>query len=149
MIVSSSTRSACGALPYNDVQATIGVPNLIADMNNADLQFTVNDGDLKAGNAITGSTTPTSCADPLYAQGLAYLSSLEKPAMFTPGDNDWTDCDRSSNWSSPTKSFNSLERLDHERNVFFSTSNSLGQHTLKQEVQTEPKCLGYVSDGLR
>ena len=37
--------------------------------------------------------------------------------MFTPGDNDWTDCDRPSNGG-----FNSLERLDHERQVFFSTT---------------------------
>ena len=36
--------------------------------------------------------------------------------MFTPGDNDWTDCDRPSNGS-----FNSLERLDYERQLFFST----------------------------
>ena len=45
--------------------------------------------------------------------------------MFTPGDNDWTDCDRPSNGG-----FNSLERLDHERQLFFSTPNSLGQHQL-------------------
>ena len=57
--------------------------------------------------------------------------------MFTPGDNDWTDCDRPSNGG-----FNSLERLDHERQVFFSTPFSLGQHRLRQEVQTTPLCLG-------
>ncbi len=39
-----------GDLPYSDVQATIGVPNLIADMNRQDLAFTVHDGDLKAGS---------------------------------------------------------------------------------------------------
>jgi len=44
-----------GDLPYNDIQATIGVPNLIADMNAQKLAFTVHDGDLKAGNAIVGS----------------------------------------------------------------------------------------------
>ena len=42
--------------------------------------------------------------------------------MFTPGDNDWTDCDRPSNGG-----FSSLERLDYERKVFFSTPFSLGQ----------------------
>jgi hypothetical protein len=40
--------------------------------------------------------------------------------MFTPGDNDWTDCDRPSNGT-----FSSLERLDHERKTFFSTPFSL------------------------
>src|SRR4029079_17936166 len=44
-----------GALPYSDVQAMIGVPNLIADMNRHDLAFSVHDGDLKAGNGTPGS----------------------------------------------------------------------------------------------
>ena len=35
-----------------DVQALVGVPNLIADMNRQDLAFTVHDGDLKAGDAL-------------------------------------------------------------------------------------------------
>jgi hypothetical protein len=125
-----------GDLPYNDIQATIGVPNLINDMNAQDLKFTVHDGDLKAGNRVNGSTTPTDCSDPLYTQGLAFLNSLRKPAMFTPGDNDWTDCDRPSNGG-----FNSLERLDHERSVFFSTPFSAGQQQLRQQVQTAPLCL--------
>ena len=128
-----------GDLPYSDVQAQAGVPNLIADMNSQDLAFTAHDGDLKAGNGISGSTTPTTCADPLYLQGLAYLNSLRSPAMFTPGDNDWTDCDRAKNGG-----FNSLERLDHERAVFFSDSFSLGQHRLRQEVQKTPLCLGVT-----
>jgi hypothetical protein len=126
-----------GDLPYGDVQATTGVPNLIADMNNSNLEFTVHDGDFKAGNGTPGSTTPTTCSDALYTQGLGYLNSLDGAAMFTPGDNDWTDCDRPANGG-----FNSLERLDHERQVFFSTARSLGRDPIKQEVQTTPSCLG-------
>ncbi len=126
-----------GDLPYSDVQALTGVPNLIADMNRHDLAFTAHDGDLKAGNATVGSVTPTTCSDALYLQGLNYFNSLKAPAIFTPGDNDWTDCDRPSNGG-----FSSLERLDHERALFFSTPFSLGQHRLHQEVQTAPLCLG-------
>jgi hypothetical protein len=126
-----------GDLPYSDVQATTGVPNLIADMNNSKLEFTAHDGDLKAGNGTAGSVTPTTCSDALYTQGLGYLNSLTGPAMFTPGDNDWTDCDRPSNGG-----YNSLERLDHERQVFFGTPYSLGTNPMKQEVQTTPDCLG-------
>ena len=120
-----------GDLPYSDVQATVGVPNLIADMNRQDLAFTVHDGDLKAG-----SNSP--CDDALYIRSLGYLNSLRAPAMFTPGDNDWTDCDRANNGG-----FNSLERLDHERQLFFSTPLSFGQHRLRQQVQTDPTCLGF------
>ena len=46
-----------GDLPYSDVQALTGVPNLIADMNRQELAFTVHDGDLKAGNGTPGSVT--------------------------------------------------------------------------------------------
>jgi len=126
-----------GDLPYSDLQATVGVPNLIADMNRHHLEFTVQDGDLKAGNGTPGSITPTTCSDALYVQALGYFNALRAPAMLTPGDNDWTDCDRPSNGG-----FNSLERLDHERALFFSTPFSLGKKRMRQEVQATPLCLG-------
>src|SRR5215831_12908532 len=125
-----------GDLPYSDLQATVGVPNLIADMNAQKLAFTVHDGDLKAGNSTPGSVTPTTCSDALYVQALGYFNALKAAAIFTPGDNDWTDCDRPSNGS-----FSSRERLDHERQVFFSTDFSLGQRPIRQEVQRDKLCL--------
>lgn len=126
-----------GDLPYSDVQALVGVPNLIADMNRQDLAFTVHDGDLKAGNSTPGSVTPTTCSDALYVQALGFFNALKAPAILTPGDNDWTDCDRPSNGG-----FSSRERLDHERLVFFSTPYSLGHRRLRLEVQSTPLCLG-------
>jgi hypothetical protein len=116
-----------GDLPYSTLQATVGVPNLIADMNSQDLAFTAHDGDLKSGSS--------ECTDAVYTQALSYLNSLRAPAAFTPGDNDWTDCDR-------TAGYSSLERLDHERTLFFSTPFTFGQHRLRQEVQATPLCLG-------
>jgi hypothetical protein len=128
-----------GDIPYSDVQALTGVPNLIADMNAHDLAFTVHDGDLKGGNSTANSVTPTTCNDALYLQALGYFNALKAPAAFTPGDNDWTDCDRPSNGG-----FSSLERLDFERRLFFSTPFSLGQHRMRQEVQETPFCLGVT-----
>jgi hypothetical protein len=126
-----------GDLPYSDVQALVGVPNLIADINRHDLAFTVHDGDLKAGSGTPGSVTPTTCSDAMYVQALGFFDGLRAPAMLTPGDNDWTDCDRPSNGG-----YSSRERLDHERSVFFSTPYSLGQRRLRQEVQSAALCLG-------
>jgi hypothetical protein len=103
---------------------------MIADMNSQRLAFTVHDGDLKAGG------TPP-CDAALYTQALGYFNTLKAPAAFTPGDNDWTDCDRPSNGS-----YNSLERLDYERQVFFNTPFSLGQRRMRQEVQAGQLCLG-------
>jgi hypothetical protein len=125
-----------GDLPYSDTQAQVGVPNLIADMNSQKLAFTVHDGDLKAGNGTPGSATPTTCTDALYVQALGYFNALKSAAMFTTGDNDWTDCDRPSNGG-----FSSRERLDRERQIFFSTPYSLGQRPILQEVQTDRLCL--------
>jgi hypothetical protein len=119
-----------GDLPYSPLQASVGVPNLVADMNAHHLKFSVHDGDLKAGS---GSL----CDDNLYYQTIATLNALEAPAMFTPGDNDWTDCDRPANGG-----YNSRERLDRERVLLFSTPWSFGQRRLLQQVQTDPLCLG-------
>ena len=117
-------------MPYSPTQATVGVPNLIADMNKQDLAFTAHNGDLKAGSG-------SPCDDALYTQALGYFNSLRAPAVFTPGDNDWTDCDRPANGG-----YSSLERLDHERRVFFSRPFSLGRHRMRQDVQTAELCLG-------
>ena len=130
-----------GDLPYSDVQAQTGVPNLIADMNRQNLRFTVHDGDLKGGNGTPGSVTPTTCVDALYSQALRFFDSLRAPAIFTPGDNDWTDCDRPSNGG-----FSSLERLDHERVTFFGDTRSLGHHRIDMDVQTAPLCLSVAGN---
>ena len=127
-----------GDLPYSAVQETVGLPNLIADMNSQQLAFTVHDGDLKTGNGAP------ICNDALYTKALGWFSTLEAPAVFTPGDNDWVDCDRPNNGS-----FSSLERLTHERQLFFSTPNTLGQRTFAQEIQSTPLCLGERPDHSR
>jgi hypothetical protein len=116
-----------GDLPYSSLQATVGVPNLIADMNKQDLAFTAHDGDLKSGSS--------ECTDAVYTQAAKYFQSLRAPAIFTPGDNDWTDCDR-------TAGYSSLAQLDKERKLFFNTPYTLGQHRFLQEVQSTPLCLG-------
>ena len=124
-----------GDLPYSPIQVTTGVPNLIADMNAQDLAFTAHNGDLKQGSGT--AAVPSPCDNQVYADSLARFNSLKAPAVFTPGDNDWTDCDRPSNGGYP-----SLGRLDYERQVFFDTPFSLGHHRMRQEVQTDPLCLG-------
>ena len=127
-----------GDLPYSEIQATIGVPNLIADMNSQHLAFTAHDGDLKAGNGAP------ICNDSLYDTAVTRFNSLDAPAIFTPGDNDCTDCDRQNNGV-----FISRERLDHERQVLFGTPFSLGTHRLKQEVQMTPLCRGFGNTFVR
>jgi len=108
------------------------VPNPDRRHDSQNLAFTAHDGDLKSG--------PSECTDAVYTQALGYFSSLSAPAGFTPGDNDWVDCDR-------TAGYSSLAQLDKERQLFFSTTFTLGQHRLHQQVQSTPPCLG-VSDNV-
>ena len=120
---SSYSIGLWGDLPYSDVQKTVGVPNLIADMNSQPLAFTANDDDIKSGSSP--------CTDDVYTSFKATMNSLRAPAAFTPGDNDWTDCDRDGVHTSG-------ERLDFERKLFFSTPFTFGQHKLRQQVQAAP-----------
>jgi len=125
-----------GDLPYSAEQAAV-IPNLIADMNSQDLVFTAHDGDLRQG-----SGSPN-CADgSIYTRAAMYFGSLHAPAIFTPGDNDWTDCDRKSLGADGR---NSLQELDNERAFFFGAPYTLGQSQFLQEVQATPLCKGFGS----
>lgn len=122
---SSHALGLWGDVPYSDVQTTSGVPNLLADMNRQRLAFTVHNGDIKAG--------ATRCDNPVYGQFEAFLNLLRAPAMYTPGDNEWTDCDR------PTAgAYDSEERLQHIRANLFDRPTSHGQRRMRLEVQDAP-----------
>jgi hypothetical protein len=114
-----------GDLPYSDVQQTTGVPNLIADMNAQRLAFIAHDGDIKSGS--------TKCTDDVYTNAIAMFNSSRAPAIYTPGDNEWTDCDRPA-----AGSYDSLERLDHLRSTMFTSPYSFGQHRIRLQVQHAP-----------
>jgi hypothetical protein len=95
---------------------------LLADINAANVSFSIFDGDLKAGG-------DGPCSDSLYTTALQQLDTFERPMIWLPGDNDWTDC-----WGrygpSMQPFFDPIERLNHERQLFASTYQSLGQKTL-------------------
>jgi len=122
------TIALFGDMPYNALGKT-QYPALLADINRAHVTFAVHDGDLKAG-------ADGPCSDSLYSTALDYFNSLEQPLIFTPGDNDWTDC--WGRYGTSTLPFSDPEeRLNFERALFFSTDRSLGQHTLKVTSQTD------------
>jgi hypothetical protein len=114
-----------GDLPYSDVQEASGVPNLIEDMNSSRLAFSVHVGDIKAGGSR--------CDDVVYDRFEGFLDSLRAPAMYTPGDNEWTDCDRAS-----AGGFDSEERLRFIRENLFDKERSFGRRSTRLAVQREP-----------
>jgi hypothetical protein len=114
-----------GDVPYSESQVTAGVPNLIRDMNRERLAFTVHDGDIKSGGSR--------CDNIVYAQAEAFFNALRAPAMYTPGDNEWTDCDRVNNGA-----YLSSERLQYIRTTMFDTPYSFGRRKIQLDVQAAP-----------
>ncbi|HEX2023372.1 MAG TPA: hypothetical protein VHF00_01595 [Acidimicrobiales bacterium] len=106
-----------GDMPYTDeTEPKVGA--MIAEMNAADLAFSVFDGDIKGGGP---------CADRVYADALARFNSLAAPLVYVPGDNEWTDC---------LGSADPLERLGHLRRVLCAGDRSLGRRTMPLERQS-------------
>jgi hypothetical protein len=109
-------------VPYNALGKQ-QYPSLLADINANHVAFSVFDGDLKSGG-------DGPCSDEnLYFPALANFNKLEQPLIFVPGDNDWTDC--WGRYGPGTGEDDPIERLNHERQLFFSTDRSLGQKTIR------------------
>jgi hypothetical protein len=109
-----------GDMPYNELGRS-QYPNLLADINAHHVAFSVFDGDLKAGG-------DGACTDSLYTTAIRQFNTLERPLVWLPGDNDWTDC--WGRYGAGTGGFDPEERLAHERQLFASTPQSLGERTL-------------------
>ena len=112
-----------GDVPYTPDQE----PRLKAliDQINADRQiaFTIHDGDIKGGGQR--------CDNAVYQRELQRFSTFRKALVYTPGDNEWTDCVRG-----PAGRYDAWERLAHLRKTFFlEPSRSLGQEPIQLEHQ--------------
>ena len=108
-----------GDIPYTP-DGVPKVARMIEDMNAADLDFSVFDGDIKGG---------APCENRYYTEALARFNSFAAPLVYVPGDNEWTDCHATG--SDP------LERLAHLRRVMFSRPGSLGQRPMPLEHQSD------------
>ncbi len=113
-----------GDMPYAKADDAPAIPALLADMNASDLAFSLYDGDIKDGSS--------ECTDQIYLDALAMFKTLTAPAIYVPGDNEWTDCHRINNGG-----YDNLERLEHVRQVMFATP-TLGQSTMDVTRQSAP-----------
>ena len=93
---------------------------VIQAMNANDLAFVVHVGDLH-GEADRGEPTP--CTEAMLAGRKAMLQASRHPLVFTPGDNDWTDC------HTGTPSVDPITRLNALRRAFYGEGTTLGQKT--------------------
>ena len=98
-------------------------PALLEDINQSNAAFSIFDGDLQAGG-------DGPCNDSLYTTALANFNTLQRPLIWLPGDNHWTDCWGPRYGPAQQPYHDPIERLNYERQLFDSTNQSLGQHTL-------------------
>lgn len=106
------TLAVIGDVPYGvEQEASVG---LLVDAINRDphVRLALHLGDIKSGS--------TTCTDERLAAALATFESFKDPLVYTPGDNEWTDCHRVNNGG-----YNPLERLAAVRATFFAEPGSL------------------------
>jgi hypothetical protein len=117
---SADTLAIIGDTPYSSAQIA-NFPNDIAAINaDPDVSRVVHLGDIKSGS--------TQCTDAYFASIRAQFDTFADPLVYTPGDNEWTDCHRVNNGG-----YNPLERLAKIRADFFDVR---GQ-TLGEQVPIE------------
>jgi hypothetical protein len=120
---------------HYDAESSAQFPDLMAAMNREDLAFVVHVGDI-------GSPVYNSCKDEIYLQRREEFNQSRHPLMFTPGDNEWTDCHQA---GIP----DSLERLAKVREVFFQGEASLGQRKLSLTRQSSDPRYGKFRENAR
>jgi hypothetical protein len=112
-----------GDLPYTQEQLA-SFPAVIAQLN-ADpaVRLVVHLGDIKAAGTL--------CTDDWLRTIRAAFDDVQDPLLYTPGDNEWTDCHRGD-----AGGYDPLERLAAVRRVFFDEAwRSLGQRRLEVTSQ--------------
>ncbi|HXU80293.1 MAG TPA: hypothetical protein VN914_02775 [Polyangia bacterium] len=118
-----------GDTPYGATQIA-DVPNFIASLDkDPTIVESVHLGDIKNGSSR--------CDDSYFKFVFDSFSALKKPFLYTPGDNEWTDCHRANNGA-----YNPLERLAAIRTLFYPLpGQSLGQ--AKRQVLTQASFAGF------
>jgi hypothetical protein len=145
-----SAEAASGAADDGFSYAVIGdrpyaadklaeMPQLIAQIN-ADpaVSLVIHVGDIEAGSK-------TGCLDSYFSSIKDLFGTFEDPFVYTPGDNEWTDCHeylKSNGLNTPT------ERLQAIRTLFFPTAGqTLGLHARHVASQaSDPVNSAYVEN---
>ena len=96
-----------GDTPYGATQAANFFTLVDAINADADVDAAVHVGDIKNGS--------TRCDDAYFTTIFDEFARFTLPLLYTPGDNEWTDCHRANNGA-----YDPLERLDVLRSLFFA-----------------------------
>lgn len=116
-----------GDMPYGPAQDK-QFANVMKAIDASKLAFVVHVGDIQSDGMIWKQDSEgfPPCADATFLDRLELARKSKHPFVFTPGDNDWTDCHRAK-----PRTYEPLERLAKLREMFYPDDLSLGQTKLK------------------
>lgn len=125
-----------GDMPYTDTESALlehpdgAIAKAIKALNPPVL---IHLGDFKRGRL--------SCTDELYADNYRQIAHLNPhKTVYTPGDNDWTDCDR----FSMSARYDELERLNTLRQIFFHQD----RYQLTKDIPGLIRQEGFIENAL-
>jgi hypothetical protein len=102
-----TTLAIIGDIPYGDALIA-EFPQDIREINaDPDVSRVVHLGDIKNGSSR--------CDTSYFQARFADFQTFADPLVYTPGDNEWTDCHRANNGA-----YNPVERLGVIRSMFFA-----------------------------
>lgn len=116
---------AMGDVPYRVPEDYGRFERLIAAVNREHPALVIHIGDIKSGS--------TPCTDARYLRIRDYFATVDAPLVYTPGDNEWTDCHRPA-----AGSMDPIERLASLRSLFFAPPRQLGGRPLAAVRQSDP-----------
>jgi hypothetical protein len=135
---------AFGDMPYCRPEAPDRCPGeearvarLMQAINAAEPAFSIFLGDTKGGSEL--------CTDEKLLRAFTWMGLARQPLVYTPGDNEWTDC-----WQDRSGRYDPLDRLRLLRERFFSTSMSFGRAPMPLSRQGAPYVENtlWVRDGI-
>lgn len=127
---------ALGDMPYNIPADYQKFDRLIAAVNRMKPAFTIHVGDIKSGSQP--------CSDEIFQKTLDQFQTFDGALVYTPGDNEWTDCHRRQ-----AGGFDPRERLKRVRQMFYpDPGKSLGKTPVAVESQGKlmPEFSAYVEN---
>jgi hypothetical protein len=110
-----------GDVPYSE-SAEADYDRLIGDVNEDAVAFSSHVGDFKSGSST--------CTDEQVQENIGRFDTFTNPLVYTPGDNEWTDCS------------NSLVRLDQLRALVFRSTGTESRGATTMTL-TSQAALGY------
>lgn len=108
---------------------------VLADVSQAEIEWLLHVGDILWAP----------CSDEAFRERLAALDGVDHPVVYTPGDNEWTDCHEAR-----PGGHDPLDRLAAIRRIFFADpERSLGARPMQLQSQSEDSLFAEFPENAR